>query len=81
VSEGWAGTLIALTRRLRDVLPETLAALESGRVDLIRARVLAEATAVLDDSAARQVQDKLLPVAGDAPWAAGVHPVNRFRHG
>ncbi|MDT4996685.1 MAG: hypothetical protein QOD45_753, partial [Pseudonocardiales bacterium] len=73
VSEGWAGTLIALARRLRDVLPETLAALESGRLDLIRARVLAEATAVLDDPAARQVQDKLLPVAGDAPWA-GLSP-------
>ena len=73
VSEGWAGTMIALARRLRDVLPETLAALESGRLDLIRARVLAEATAVLDDPAARQVQDKLLPVAGDAPWA-GLSP-------
>lgn len=73
VPEGWAGTLIALARRLRDVLPETLAALESGRLDLMRARVLAEATAVLDDPAARQVQDKLLPVAGDAPWA-GLSP-------
>jgi hypothetical protein len=41
LSEGWAGTLIALARRLRDVLPETLAALETGRLDLIRARVLA----------------------------------------
>lgn len=73
VSDGWAGTLVALTRRLRDVLPETLDALESGRLDLIRARVLAEATAVLDDSAARGVQEKLLPAAGDAPWA-GLSP-------
>jgi hypothetical protein len=55
------------------VLPETLAALESGRLDLIRTRVLSEATAVLDEPAARQVQDKLLPAAGDAPWA-GLSP-------
>jgi hypothetical protein len=73
VSAGWAGTLIALARRLRDVLPETLDALESGRLDLIRARVLAEASAVLGDPAARQVQEKLLPAAGDAPWA-GLSP-------
>ena len=62
-----------LARRLRDVLPETLDALEAGRLDLIRARQLAEATEVLSDDAARRVQDQLLGAAGDAPWA-GLSP-------
>jgi len=68
VAEGPAGRLIDLARRLRDVLPETLAALEAGRLDLTRVRVLAEATECLPDHVAREVQDRLLSVAGDAPW-------------
>ncbi len=50
------------------VLPETLAMLESGRLDLTRARLLAEATEVLDDAHARRVQALLLPAVGDGPW-------------
>jgi hypothetical protein len=68
VSEAAAGRLVDLARRLRAVLPETLAALETGRLDLTRARVLCEATAVLDDAVAREVQARLLGVAGQAPW-------------
>lgn len=37
-------------------------------MDLVRARVLAEATEVLPDGLARLVQDRTLDVAGDGPW-------------
>ena len=60
--------LHALAVRLVRVLPATLAALEAGRIDLPRAEVLSEATAVLDDDASRAVQDLVLPTAGQAPW-------------
>ena len=68
VAEGPAGRLVDLARRLTFVLPETLAALAAGRLDLTRARVLAEATQCLPDAAAREVQDRVLAVAGNAPW-------------
>jgi Domain of unknown function (DUF222) len=57
-----------LAGRLRAVLPETLHALETGRLDLIRARELCEATEVLTEQKARDVQDQLLGAAGPAPW-------------
>ena len=50
-----------------------LVALEDGRLDLARAKALAEATGVLPDAAARQVTEQLLQVAGQAPWA-GLSP-------
>ena len=62
-----------LARRLHTVLPETLDALQAGRLDLVRARELAEATEVLSEDAARRVQDQLLRCAGGAPWA-GLSP-------
>jgi len=62
-----------LARRLHTVLPETLDALQAGRLDLVRARELSEATEVLSDDAARRAQDQLLGAAGDAPWA-GLSP-------
>jgi Domain of unknown function (DUF222) len=62
-----------LARRLREVLPETLEALATGRLDLVRAQGLAESTEVLTDDQARDVQDQLLGAAGDAPWA-GLSP-------
>jgi Domain of unknown function (DUF222) len=68
IAEGPAGRLVDLARRLTVVLPETLAALEAGRLDLTRARVLAQATECLQDTAAREVQDRVLAVAGNAPW-------------
>ena len=69
IAKGPAERLEALAVRLVSVLPATLAALEAGRIDLPRAEALSEATAVLDDDAARAVQALVLPTAGDAPWA------------
>jgi hypothetical protein len=55
ISKGHAESLQLLATRLVRVLPETLALLESGRLDLTRVRLLAEATEVLDDASARRV--------------------------
>ena len=68
ISKGHAENLQLLATRLVRVLPETLAMLETGRLDLTRARLLAEATEVLDDARARRVQALLLPRVGDGPW-------------
>ena len=56
----WADLAVTLCWRL----PETGAALAAGAIDLSRARVIAEATAVLDEDAARAVEAKILPEAG-----------------
>ncbi len=75
VTRGAAQGLAELARRLTLVLPDALAALAAGRLDLPRARVLAEATELLDAAGARRVARWLLPgavagsAAGDAPWA------------
>lgn len=63
-----ASWLIELAGRLTTVLPNTLAALEAGRIDLPRARALAEGTAVLTDPDARAVEAVLLAQAGNGPW-------------
>jgi len=57
----WTHLAITLTGRL----PGTAAALRGGVIDLTRARLIAEATNVLDDAGARRVEDKILPAAGD----------------
>jgi hypothetical protein len=54
----------ALATRLRWQLPATGAALADGRLDLARARIIAEATAPLPDQIARAVEDRVLPAAG-----------------
>ena len=61
-----------LAARLVGVLPDTLAALEAGRIDLTRAEVLSAETALLDDPCARAVERVVLrQVAdGDGPWNA-----------
>ncbi len=64
-----ASRLVSLSLQLHDVLPATLTALEGGRLDLARARVLAEQTADLPPAYARAVEAAVLPGAGDAPWA------------
>jgi hypothetical protein len=46
-------------------LAATGAALAAGVIDLTRARLIAEATAALSDQAARAVEDRVLPAAGD----------------
>ncbi len=56
----WADLAITLGWRL----PATWAALRSGAIDLGRARAIAEATAMLDEDAARAVEARVLPFAG-----------------
>ncbi|MEP6760922.1 MAG: DUF222 domain-containing protein [Sporichthyaceae bacterium] len=68
ISKSHAEGLQMLATRLVRVLPETLAMLEMGRLDLTRARLLAEATEILDDDHAREVQAPLLPALGAGPW-------------
>ena len=46
-------------------LAATGEALAAGTIDLPRARLIAEATGLLDDDAARAVQDRILPGAGE----------------
>jgi Domain of unknown function (DUF222) len=55
----------SLASQLRWKLPATAAALAAGQVDLARARIIAQAVAALDDGAARTVEDKVLPRAGE----------------
>ena len=57
----WTGMAITLAWRL----PGTLHALHAGMIDLSRAKLIAEATSVLGDDAARAVQDTVLPSAGE----------------
>jgi hypothetical protein len=68
ISKGHAEALQLLATRLVRVLHETLGMLESGRLDLTRARLLAEATDILDDAHARAVQALVLPSVGAGPW-------------
>jgi hypothetical protein len=57
----WTDLAVTLAWRLA----ATGAALAAGMIDLTRARLIAEATAALSDQAARAVQDRILPAAGD----------------
>ena len=45
-------------------LPKTLAALEAGQIDIIRARIIAEATHVLSNEHTAAVEDLIFPRAG-----------------
>ena len=45
-------------------LPKTMAALEAGQIDIIRARIIAEATHVLSGEHAAAVEDRIFPRAG-----------------
>ena len=56
----WTNTAITLSWRL----PNTLDALRTGTIDLSRAKLIAEATSLLDDDAAQAVEDRVLPSAG-----------------
>src|ERR1700730_98788 len=56
----WTNTAITLSWRL----PNTLDALRTGTTDLSRAKLIAEATSLLDDDAAQAVEDRVLPSAG-----------------
>src|SRR4051794_17078111 len=59
-SEHVAGDLLELAGRLTTVLPDTLAALGQGRIDVGRAKALAEVTAGCDDALAREVEQTML---------------------
>jgi Domain of unknown function (DUF222) len=59
-AESWADLAVALAWRL----PATGAALADGRIDLYRARLIAEATSVLGEQAARAVEQQVLHGAG-----------------
>lgn len=61
-----ASSEIARAQRFAHVLPDTLAALEQGRIDERRADAIARATAVLPDDKARAVQAAVLPKAVEA---------------
>ena len=61
-----AQRLVELATRLVHVLPDTLAAVEAGRIDQARAEVLAEETKLLDDACARAVQALVLAQVADA---------------
>ena len=50
-------------------LPATAGALRSGHIDLGRARLIADATAALDEETARAVEARVLPTAGDKTTA------------
>ncbi len=55
---------LAVASALRDRLPDTLAMLEAGEITYWHARALAEAVAVLDETAAAVVEARVLPRAG-----------------
>ena len=59
-AEAWADLAVTLAWRL----PDTGAALAAGRIDLYRARLIAEFTSVLSQEAARTVEKQVLPDAG-----------------
>ena len=63
VSGGTAHLKVVLARRLHRSLPEVADALSDGRVDLPKARTIADETAHLDDDTASEVVLGLLPQA------------------
>jgi Domain of unknown function (DUF222) len=64
LSDYSAGSWADLAVTLRWRLPATGQALACGRIDVHRARLIAEATSVLDEETARAVEAKVLPDAG-----------------
>jgi hypothetical protein len=69
----WVELAVTLSWRL----PATGEALAAGRIDLYRARRIAEATSVLSEQAAREVEAKILPGAGELTPA---QLLKRLRH-
>src|SRR5260370_51760 len=59
-AEEWAELAVTLTWRL----PATGRALAGGRIDLDRAEAIANATSVLSEEQAREVEAQILPQAG-----------------
>jgi hypothetical protein len=65
-AEWWTDLAVTLSWQLR----QTGAALRDGVIDLARARLIAEATCLLDEETARAVEDKILPDAGEKTTGA-----------
>ena len=65
MSQCGASAWTALGCQLRWTLPATGAALAAGTIDLLRARIIAEATAVLSGEHAARLEARVLPRAGD----------------
>jgi len=65
MSQCGASAWTALGCQLRWRLPATGAAFAAGTIDLLRARIIAEATAVLSGEHAVQVEQRVLPHAAD----------------
>ncbi|PZS39044.1 MAG: hypothetical protein DLM62_10425 [Pseudonocardiales bacterium] len=63
LSRGAADARLHLATRLSTQLPDTLAALQSGTIDLPKARAISEATEVLDGPATAAVQARVLAKA------------------
>jgi hypothetical protein len=64
-AEWWTGQAVTLTWRL----PGTGAALAAGDIDAYRARLITEATSLLDEDTARAVENDVLPGAGELTYA------------
>jgi hypothetical protein len=64
-AEWWTSQAVALTWRL----PGTGAALAAGQIDAYRARLITEATSLLDEDTARAVETDVLPEAGELTYA------------
>ena len=59
-----AGAYLDFAVELATKLPETMAALDAGQIDIIRARIIAEATHVLSAGHTAAVEDRIFPKAG-----------------
>ncbi|HEY1620288.1 MAG TPA: DUF222 domain-containing protein, partial [Streptosporangiaceae bacterium] len=64
-AEWWTSQAVTLTWRL----PATGAALAAGQIDAYRARLITEATSLLDEGTARAVENDVLPGAGELTYA------------
>ncbi|QJY45621.1 HNH endonuclease signature motif containing protein [Pseudonocardia broussonetiae] len=69
VSRGTAQVRLAQARRLSGVLRPTRDLLEGGRLCWSRARLVCDRLALLDDTLAAAVQDRVLPAAPGQTWA------------
>ncbi len=70
LSKGGAARHVELALALRYRLHATLAAMLDGRIDLVRARIIAEATAGLTPAHAAEVEALVLPRAGKQTYIA-----------
>ena len=70
LSKGGAQRQVGLALALRYRLRATLAALLDGRIDVIRARIIAEATSDLSAADAAAVEARVLPRAGKQTYVA-----------